>query len=1277
MIVESPVREKLQPYLPRLELEWLSKDPERLHLGVDGSVVFVDISGFTRLSERLAKLGRVGAEEMAHAIDGCFTDLLAVAYEEGGSLIKFGGDALLLLFEGDDPEAHAGHAARAAHGMRARLRTAGKLRTAGGRVDLRMSVGAHSGRFDFFLVGGSHRELVVTGPAASEAVRMEGTADPGEIVISRAMASLLPALSTGHAKEPGFLLRSAPPGERIAPIRVLAAIDDDLLRGAVPVATRDSLLEGVVEPEHRRVTVAFLHFEGTDAVVEQEGPDALAVELDRLVRDTQEAVDEFGICFLGSDVDADGGKLILAAGAPRAMGDDEERMLLALRRIVGGERRIPIRLGVNRGPVFAGDIGPPYRRTYTVMGDTVNLAARLMAAAAPGEIYATAQVLDLAATRFLTTELEPFLVKGKARPVSAWSVGPAVAAGRDRVLETAGLLLVGRAAEMDALREALAAARAGSSRLVELTGEAGIGKSRLVHEVRGLTTGFTEVGATSEAFIAVTPYAAWRDMLRGLTGLQWDDTAEVVGTRLRELVDANAPSLRPWLPLIAAAADAEMAPTPQVADLGAEFVRPKLHEVVVAFLRAVATGPTLFVLEDAHFMDEASVELLAAVATGGEGRPWLFVVCRRPEANGFRAPDHPAVRRLEVAALDAAAAVELAHAATEDSPIQDHALREVAARAAGNPELLLDLLQAMAAGQEALPDSVEAAATVRIDALAPADRSLVRRLSVFGLAFHPRFAKEVLDPGTPPPETLTWQRLAEFFEDEAGGYLRFRRAVIRDAAYAGLSFRTRRRLHAAVGSRIEREADDPNDQAGLLGMHFSLANEDEKALRYARIAAQRAADLFANVEAVSHYRVAIESGRRAGVAQDEVLVLLEALGEVLWRARLHRDALRVNADARKLARSDPLRLAGLMMKRSMIEEMTGRPSRSLTWLTRARTLLAGDSSVPAMRLLAEVDARYASTLQLQGRNRETVVRAQRAIEEGERSGSRTALGYGENVLGIALTTLGRSDAMEHFQRAVGHFEELGDLRGQAVALANMGAGRYFEGRWSEAVELYERAAEIGDRLGDPVISAAQRMNVGEVLVDQGFAREAEAAFREASRVWRATGEDWGLGFCLTQLGRVAALAGRTEEAVALLGQARERYQLIGAPGQVLEVDAREVECRLLAGETDQVLPRIDEITAGLNAEGGVNVLLVPLVDRLRGYAFAQLGRLDEARQAFEESVAHARERGADHEVALSLQGLARVARRCGEDSTGIERETGVIFDRLGIRAVPVFPLPPP
>ena len=187
----------LAPYLPRLLVEWIGEEPDRRWRAIDGSVVFVDISGFTKLSERLARRGKIGAEELADTIGDNFSRLLGVAYANGGGLLKFGGDALLILFTGED---HEKAACRAASAMRRTLRETGRFEVSGVPVALRMSVGVHSGRFHLFLVGESHRELMITGPAATTTVAMETIATAGEIVVSNATAATLPRLSSARSE---------------------------------------------------------------------------------------------------------------------------------------------------------------------------------------------------------------------------------------------------------------------------------------------------------------------------------------------------------------------------------------------------------------------------------------------------------------------------------------------------------------------------------------------------------------------------------------------------------------------------------------------------------------------------------------------------------------------------------------------------------------------------------------------------------------------------------------------------------------------------------------------------------------------------------------------------------------------------------------------------------------------------------------------------------------------------------------------------------------------
>lgn len=1231
-------------------------------------MVFVDISGFTKLSERLATHGREGAEQVTDAIEGCFTALLSVAYANGGGLIKFGGDALLLLFDG---EGHVARAARSAVWMRRMLREVGRVELPGARLQLRMSVGMHSGRFALFLVGRSHRELLATGPAWTRTVEMEHAAEAGEILVSPESAALLPVRCIGRQKGPGHLLVREP--RDVLPI-VDTAVDERIPEGTarcLSVAVREHVLAGGGAPEHRPVTVAFVRFEGTDGMLRSKGTVTTSLALEEMVEQVQDAVDHHGVCFLGSDVDADGGKIILTAGAPSVTGNDEERMLLALRRIVGAQIRIPLRIGANRGAVFAGDIGPAYRRTYTVMGDAVNLAARLMAKARPGEVYATADVLDRSTTRFDVAELEPFSVKGKARPVQAWSVGAAVG-GRHRERAAERYPLAGRERELEVLVGALDAAARGRGRLIEIVGEPGIGKTRMLEELRERAGEIRMLHATAEAYTSSTPYAVWRELLREILGVGWEDPDDAVIERLYPTVEAD-PELLPWLPLLAGVLDVDMAPTLEVEMLAPEFVRPRINQTVGRFLGDLLDTTTLIEIEDAHFMDPASADLLAALADGLTERPWLALVTRRETDSGFVASPGPLVESLRPGPLTQDQAITLAGAATEATPLLPHDLQMVADRSAGNPQFLLDLVRARASGSM-LPDSVEAAAMVQIDQLAPEDRVVVRRASVLGLSFHPRSVVDLFEEGERMPDGATWVRLSGLLEEDGQGYLRFRRAIVRDAAYAGLPFRTRRRLHAMAGARLEREMGEEVDEAaGILSLHSFMAEEHQKAWRYARVAGERAGRLFANEEAVRLYRRAVEAGRRAGVSADELFPVVEALGDVARRAGLFEVAARAYSDARRLSAGDALRQAGLMYKRGLLEESAGRFPRALRALGRGRGLVAAAPPAEGARLAARLGARYANVLRMQGRMLEASRWARRAIVEAEAADAREALAEAVSSLAVADIVLGRPEAEEHLRRAEQIFVEIGDLVGQAIVVGNLGALAYFRGRWDDALASYERARNLFSNVGDPVRAASMGMNVGEVLVDQGRVGEADVVLRDVARVFLASGDRHTYGLCLAFLGRSAIRAGRLDDAIALLEQARTELREAGAHGDALEVEAREAEISLFTGEPERALAASSALLSRSTLEEDVGHV-TPILHRVRGYALAQLGRWGEARTALEASLAAARDKEADYEVALTLQALIRLSASEGQAPPGAADECASILRGLSVAAVPAPPL---
>ena len=1259
----------LRPYLPRLLLHWLAEAPDTPYRTVDGSIAFVDISGFTRLSERLAKRGKVGAEELTDAIGACFTRLLGVAYGNGGGLVKFGGDALLLLFTGPD---HPAKAARAAVGMRKELRDIGSLATPGGRVALKMSVGVHSGSFHFFLVGDAHRELIITGPAASRTVLMESTAEAGEIVVSADTAAALPAEVLGDPKGEGFLLRREPPG--FAPERGEMDLLPDVQQmiACIPEATREHVLAGLHEPEHKRVTIAFLHFNGTDAIIQDSGLHVCAFALQRLVTDVQDAASRNGVCFLGSDVDRDGGKIILTAGAPTALGNDEERMLLTLREIIDGERQIPLRMGVNRGPVFAGDIGPFYRRTYTVMGDAVNLSARLMAKARPGEIVATESLLLQSRTQFVAEPMEPFYVKGKAQPVHAFLVGPRI--GTVAPLPEATYPLIGREHEMKVLLDAVASVQRGRGRVVEIVGEPGIGKSRLIEELKKNASELAVLGAACELYHMSTPYSPLVAPLRRLFGVLEVDEDAVASEKLRAIVAAVAPHLLPWVPLLGIALDVQIPTTPEVAQLDEEFRRQRLEEVVVELARSLLGSPTLFVFEDTHWMDEASADLLRRLTASISDVPWMMLVTRRDVGQGFAVAAGPDVEVLRPEPLDDAAAAALVDAVTADSPLPPHEIAALAERSGGNPLFLKELLAAAqaAGGIEGLPDTVEALITARIDRLPPRERTVLKRLSVLGPTFHSELARAVLPADLTPAGEETWRLLEEFIAPDGADSFRFRHALIRDAAYEGLPYRIREDLHALVGETIE-EAAGPGaeDHAEILSLHYFYARRYGTAWRYSRIAAGRASSIYANVEAADFYERALESARRSEhVTLIDVANVHESLGDVRKRIGEFPRAARSYSSARRIVGGDAIAGARLMLKEAGVRQATGRFADALRWIRKADRSLADQGGKEAAAQRAQIQVAYASVRKDQGRQSDVIRWCLSAIPLAEAGGDRDALAHAYMLLESAFVNLGQWEKAIYSGEALSLYEELGDLWGQGILLNNLGARAYFEGRWDEAVELYDRARQALEKIGDAVNAALGTVNAGEILSDQGRLDEAEQFFRKAHRVWKAAGDPSSVAYALSNLGRLEYRRGNYEKALEMLGEARSEFRKAGVEADAMEAEARMAECLLLAGRTTESLELTDGLLAHGRTWGGGFGPIEPMLHRLRGSALLELRDLDAAAAALDNSLLIARTRNSAYDVALALGALARLADAEGRPSDPLREERQAILDRIGVVRVP-------
>ena len=293
----------------------------------------------------------------------------------------------------------------------------------------------------------------------------------------------------------------------------------------------------------------------------------------------------------------------------------------------------------------------------------------------------------------------------------------------------------------------------------------------------------------------------------------------------------------------------------------------------------------------------------------------------------------------------------------------------------------------------------------------------------------------------------------------------------------------------------------------------------------------------------------------------------------------------------------------------------------------------------------------------------------RAIAAAEASGELSALARACQTLEVALVESGRQTDGRHASRALELFEELGDLFGQSAVLNNMGGVAYWEGRWREAVDLYERATEASTRAGMVVDAAFGDFNVGEILVDQGLVDEGIERVRRAEQVWRGTGDEHGVAFARSLLARATLRQERYAEAWDQYVGAIESHHALRADADARAAETESLECLLGLGDVDAALEGVDRLLA---TAGEVVTFLVPGLHRTRGLALALAGRHEEAHASLRFSLSEAEERS-EFEVARTLDALVALEVD-GDEVVASRRQTrDALWDRLGVVRSPALP----
>ena len=1255
---ERPANE-IGSYLPDFVRRWPLDGPA--YRQVEGSLVSADISGFTALSERLAAFGREGAEELTKLLNQCFGGMIEIIDSYGGDVLKFGGDALLVLFQG--PE-HTARAAAACYHMRTLIQRRWSTDLVK-RIELGISQGVHSGIFDLHLVEAGHRELLVVGPGMSATVNCEGAAERGQILLSHEAARLLYEADLGDTTEVGRVLERCP---SVEPFPATEHVDGPV-DPFVPAWLTEQTAAGIVA-EHRTVTVGFVFFGGVDALLESSGSEAVHERLQALATAAEKAASRHGVHWLASDVYAGGGKIILTAGAPRSTGQDEDAAVRTARELVEVDVGLPLRVGLNRGPVYMGDLGSSRRRTFTVMGDAVNLAARLMQKSTAGQVVASIAVLDLVRTAFELIPLEPFTVKGKTEPIHAALIG--AQRGDDHgdlgmVSHDSHISFVGRVPELAALTTLLDDARAGNGHVVDIVGEPGIGKTQMVDHLLSQQQGLTVLTANGGLYSRGSPYFAASMMLRQLFAIDRSASPSTAGGLMASQVVEVAPELEPWLPLIAIAFGAETPMTPEVERVDPANRATKLREVVIDLLSARLSGPVVFKVDDAHRLDEATDDLFAAIGRRIATRPWLLVSLRWQDQITFADATDLAVT-IEVGPLEPAESEELARAAVAaDEHFDGDNLDDLLGRHITNPLFLLELVRTGITRGAATPNSIEALVTARIDTLSAADRLLLREASVLGSVVDVHVLAEATGSNELRQPTR-WSSLSGFMTQSDDVTLRFREGLYREVAYNGLSFQRRRDLHGRVGRVLERHAgEDWVSTSELLSLHFHEARDWDRSWRYSITAGDRAENKYAHSEAADFYRRALEIPRTHRPSRDALAAVAESLADVLEMSGEFDDATSALTLARK-SRQDRDDLVRLMRKQGVICERQGKYIQALRWYGRGLTASVELDEPQASTSEGELALAYAGVRLRQGRLRDCITWAHRAERIAGQLNDTNMLAHSSYLLMNGYGMLRLPEGMEYRRIPLALFEELGDLTGQANVLNNLGVEASDESEWIAALEFYERSRMLREEVGDVIGGATAALNIGEILSNQGHLDEAERLFTEASRAWRRSGYEVGIAVATSYAGRLQARRGEYALARTMLADAVERFEKMGASHFVVETKAFQLECEVLAGSGRTAADAAGPLLAV--ARGVGDPLLETIILRAQGWAHLVEREYDEADRLADACLEISVRVGARYETALALILRGQVGAATGVDRPGDRQRAREILTELGVVSLP-------
>ncbi len=1181
------MRSLLYSFVPYHVLADLAAHPAVLPQGreqrFEAVVLFADVSGFTAISEALASTGKAGAEELTRILNSYFEPMIALIQSYGGIIGKFGGDAMTVLFPcTEGAEGHQRTIRRALHCallMQERMADYAAIPTSVGTFSLAMKAGLAGGPVFCTTVGtpDSRLEYIIAGSALDRCAEAEHHATRGEVVVETALVRDVAGVELGEARDAySLVVRVTPPEppQPLAPLD-LSGVSPALIAPFIHPTLAHLIEEGQISfiNGHRKVTVAFVSFGGFD----YDHDPSIGARLQAYLEAVIAIVQRYDGYLNKVDMGDKGSKYIVLFGAPVAHEDDADRALRCLLEL----RALPqasLRAGVNTGFVFCGQVGAAARQEYTVMGDAVNLAARLMQAARPGEILVGESTRQAAHQEHFVLEARPPMqVKGKSEPVKFCALQGLSGRSRLHLQEPRyALPMVGRRAELAQAHDRLRRALAGRGQVLGISAEAGMGKSRLAAEVirLALDEGFTVYGGECLSHGTAISYLVWRNLLRGLFELDANQPLAEQQARVEARLQAIDPTLEERAPLLAPVLDLPIPDNELTRHLESELRKASLEALIVQVLRHEAqVHPLLLVFEDCHWLDPLSNELLEIVARAcSDVSLLMLVVYRPPDGPGAIYPHvthlaHFTLIELSEFTPDEAAeliALKLSKLTGSAQTLAPALVERITERAQGNPfyidEMInlihdrgLDPTDAEALAQLDLPDSLHSLILSRIDQLPEKTQTTLKVASVIGrlfraawiVGFYPSLGE--LPDVLQQLELLSRLDITPLDKPEPELEYLFKHIITREVAYESLAVATRAYLHEQLARYIETTYAEQRQQfLDLLAYHYGLSENKAKQREYFLLAAQAAQANFANAAAIAYYRRVLPL--LDAEAQPAVLLrlgeVLQLTGEWGEAEEAYRTALSMAREQRHgaLTAQATRHLGSLLRQKGEFEE-------ALVQLEETQRYEDINDWSAVCETLREMGIVYWSLGDLQA----ALANFNQVLRLAEKAGDASLICRVLNNLGLTYNRLGDNElALEHYQKGHAIAVEHGEQVVLTSILLNMGNVYLDQGKYAAALERYTQVLQIAQRLGYQLAVSICAGNMGHIYRDLGNTEAARACYSYNLHLALLSGDLAGVSFALSHLAVNYAREREYRTAGRLLARAAALTRLLDTPYELSE-----------------------------------------------------------------------------------------------------------------------------